>query len=142
MKSPQVPRLVFDTNTVLSALVFTHGRLAWLRSHWMEIHCVPLISRATAVELARVFSYPKFRLSPDGRLELLGDYLPFCENVLTIRTCPITCRDPKDQMFLDLAQCGSADILVRGDEHLLVLASEASFVLETPEAYRERVLRG
>jgi predicted nucleic acid-binding protein len=56
-----------------------------------------------------------------------------------MESCPIVCRDLKDQMFLDLAQSGGADILVSGDEDLLVLVGQTGFAIETPEAYRIRV---
>src|SRR5580658_8084551 len=103
MKQPQILRVVFDTNTVLSTLLFRNGRLAWLRMHWAERRCVPLLSRATAAELARVLGYAKFKLTADRRLELLGFYLPYCETVQVAGFCPAICRDAQDQIFLDLA---------------------------------------
>jgi putative PIN family toxin of toxin-antitoxin system len=130
-------RVVFDTNTVVSALLFTNGRLAWLRPHWRDGGCLPLISRATAAELTRVLGYPKFRLSPEDRIELLGDYLPFCQTVESVGKCPLVCRDANDQPFLDLAESGKADLLVTGDQDLLALAGQTAFLIETPEAYRE-----
>jgi putative PIN family toxin of toxin-antitoxin system len=133
------PRVVFDTNTVVSALLFANGRLAWLRSHWREGGCTPLISCATAAELHRVLGYPKFRLSPDDRLELLGDYLPFCETIELVARCPAVCRDKSDQPLLDLAQSGKADLLVTGDDDLLALAGQTAFLIETPEDYRRRI---
>jgi putative PIN family toxin of toxin-antitoxin system len=136
---PAVLRVVFDTNTVVSALLFANGRLAWLRPHWREGGCVPLISRATAAELARVLGYPKFRLSPEDRLELLADYLPFCATVEPAQSCPSVCRDANDRPFLDLAQSGKADLLVTGDADPLSLAGQTEFLIETPEAYRSRV---
>lgn len=142
MSRPVAPRVVFDTNTVLSALVFTRSRLAWLRFHWSVSGSVPLVSQATVAELARVFGYAKFKLHPAERLELLGDYLPFCETIERIDRCPILCRDAKDQMFLDLAQSGGADILVSGDQDLLVLAGQTAFAIESPEAYRLRMRVG
>ncbi len=54
-------------------------------------------------------------------------------------SCSVVCRDAKDQMFLDLAQSGNADILVTGEEDLLVLAGLTEFVIETPEEYRHRI---
>jgi putative PIN family toxin of toxin-antitoxin system len=135
-----IPRVVFDTNTVVSALLFTGGRLTWLISHWQEGNCAPLISRMTAAEITRVLGYPKFRLSSEDRLELLGDYLPYCETVEHIKQCPVACRDAKDQMFLDLAQSGEADVLVSGDQDLLALGGQMSFLIETPEAFRRGVL--
>ena len=135
-------RVVFDTTTVLSALLFANGRLAWLRQHWREGGCVPLISRATAAEITRVLRYPKFGLSPDDARELLADYLPYCEVVERAERCASLwrCRDTDDQPFLDLAQSGRADLLISGDQDLLILAGQTTFLIEPPEAYRRRVL--
>ena len=134
-----IPRVVFDTNTVVSALLFTTGRLAWLRAHWSQGVSLPLISHATAAELTRVLSYPKFRLSADDRIELLGDYLPLCQIVDAKKSCPQTCRDPHDQMFLDLAHSAKADALVTRDADLLALANLTRFAIETPPSYLARM---
>jgi putative PIN family toxin of toxin-antitoxin system len=134
-------RVVFDTNVVLSALLFTHGRLSWLVGHWQTGDCLPLVSRTTAAELAIILAYPKFRLSAEEQLEALANYVTFCEVVEIAKSCPVLCRDPKDQPFLDLAHCGKADLLVTGDEDLLVLAGKAVFVIETAEVYRLRISR-
>jgi putative PIN family toxin of toxin-antitoxin system len=130
---------VFDTNTVVSALLFASGRLAWIRQHLREGSSVPLISRTTAAELSMVLSYPKFGLSPEDRIELIGDYLPWCEIVELSQKCPIVCRDKNDQPFLDLAQSGKADLLVTGDQDLLELSGQTSFLIESPQAYRMRL---
>lgn len=132
-------RVVFDTNTVISALAFTVGRLAWLRAHWRERRSVPLVSHGTAAELKWVLGYRKLKLSPECQIELLGDYLSYCEIVGVTEDCPIRCRDVKDQLFLDLAQSGKADLLVTGDDDLLALAGQMAFLIETPETYRRRI---
>jgi uncharacterized protein len=132
-------RIVFDTTTVVSALLFSSGRLVWLRQHWSNADCIPLISRATAAELTRVLGYPKFRLSADDRTELLAECLPYCEIVEPLQRCTAICRDANDQPFLDLAQSGKADLLVTGDKDLLILTGQTLFLIETPEAYRSRV---
>jgi uncharacterized protein len=132
------PRVVFDTTTVLSALLFPTGRLAWLRQHWREGECLPLVSHETAAELTRVLRYPRFKLSMDDARELLADYLPYCEVIDHRHTCPVLCRDPNDQPFLDLAHSGKAGLLVSGDEDLLALAGKTIFAIETPRAYRSR----
>ena len=131
-------RVVFDTNTVISALLFSQGRLAWLRQHWFQRTCVPLLSAATAAELHRVLTYPKFALTPADRLELLGDYLPYCEIIEASTPCPVQCRDPKDQPFLDLAESGHADVLVTGDGDLLSVCDQTRFTIETADTYRQR----
>ena len=131
-------RIVFDTTTVISALLFENGKLAWLRLHWRERDCLPLICRETAAELTRVLAYPKFRLGVDDQQELLAEYLPNCETVELTERCSARCRDTKDQPFLDLAQSGKAQLLISGDNDLLTLAGQTSFEIETPEAYARR----
>jgi putative PIN family toxin of toxin-antitoxin system len=133
-----IPRVVFDTNTVISALLFGNGRLSWLRVHWRSGACTPIASRETISELARVLAYPKFRLSLDQRHELLADYLPFCEVVEVSNSAEVSCRDAADQKFLDLATSGQAHFLVTGDSDLLVLAGQFEFTIESPLHYASR----
>ena len=116
--------------------------MAWLRQHWQEGGCLPLISRTTAAELTRVLGYPKFQLASDDRRELLAEYLPFCEVVDVKGRCQQVCRDANDQPFLDLAQSGNADLLVSGDQDLLALSGQTEFLIETPAGYRRLVLEG
>jgi putative PIN family toxin of toxin-antitoxin system len=138
MSTASKARVVFDTNVVLSALLF-HGRLSWLVDHWQAGKCVPLISRATAEELTRILAYPKFQLSADEQMEALASYIPYCEAVEIAESYPVLCRDAKDQPLLDLAQSGKADLLVTGDEDLLAMAGQTEFLIETPKDYRRRV---
>jgi uncharacterized protein len=100
------------------------------------------VSQGTAEELTWVLGYRKFKLNPNSQIELLSDYLPYCESIEVTDFCPIQCRDAKDQLFLDLAQSGKADLLISGDEDLLVLAGQTEFVIETPQAYARRFNRG
>jgi putative PIN family toxin of toxin-antitoxin system len=132
---------VVDTGVVASALLFARGRLAWLCQYWRSSASTFLVSKATVDELIRVFAYPKFRLSAEDQLELLSNYLPYCEIVTGTPTCAIACRDPKDQALLDLAESGQADLLVTGDNDPLVLRAETRFHIESPEEFRMR-LRG
>ena len=133
-------RVVFDTTVVLSALAFQGGQLAWLRGHWRDGGCIPVVSRDTVAELVRILDYRKFRLTAERRHELLADYLPYCEIIDVARKCVIVCRDPKDQPFLDLAHSGKAESLVSGDRDLLALAGQTEFLIESPEEYRRRAL--
>ena len=125
-RPPRLPRVVIDTNLVLSALVFAQGRLMPLRHAWQGPHCQPLLSSVSAAELLRVLAYPKFKLSAADQQELLGDYLPYCTTVRMPVKLPQTpaCRDPFDLPFLQLAIVGKADYLVSGDKDLLSLAGQ------------------
>ncbi len=73
-----------------------------------------------------MLTYPKFRLSAADREELLADFLPYAQVVRPeehqdrIGRLP-ACRDPHDDMFLELGQAGRASELVTGDKDLLAL---------------------
>jgi putative PIN family toxin of toxin-antitoxin system len=133
------PRVVLDTNLVLSALVFAQGRLSALRHAWQGGRCVPLVSKITAAELIRVLAYPKFKLSAEDQQELLADYLPWCATVGIPNPPPVTpdCRDPFDQPFLQLALAGKASYLVSGDQDLLSLAGQFKCPIVTAEQFLE-----
>ena len=88
MKRP--PRVVIDTNLILSALVFAGGRLTPLRQAWQAQRVLPLVSRATVAELIRTLAYPKFRLAAYEQEELLSDYLPYCKTVRIPVLPPVT----------------------------------------------------
>ena len=132
------PRLVLDTNVLLSALLFHAGTLPWLRAAWQSEVIRPLASRDTTAELIRVLSYPKFHLTNDEREDLLADYLPWCETV-TISNPPVIpdCRDPFDKPFLEPALTAKADALVTGDKDLLELANSSTVPILTPAAFKK-----
>ena len=116
-RSSRVPKVVFDTNVVLSALVFARGPTSRLREIWRAGGCVALISSDTAQELIRVLAYPKFRLTASDQEELLADYLPYAHVIPMPESLPAVpdCRDPADVPFLRLAAAGRAQFLVTGD---------------------------
>ena len=141
--SQVAPRVVFDTAVVVSTLVFPAGRLAWLRATWHGGQSVPLVSRPTAQELVRVLAYPKFRLAAAEREDLLGDFLPYAEVVTRVRAGAGVprCRDPADQMFIELAAAARADALVSGDNDLPALAGRFRIPILTPEQWRQKAGR-
>ncbi len=69
------PRIVLDTNVLVSTLLFGGRSLAWLVEAWQFRRTTPLASAQTATELIRVLGYPKFRLSEPERERVLGEYL-------------------------------------------------------------------
>lgn len=132
----QAPRVVLDTNTVLSALLFAQGRLVPLRVAWQSGALTPLLCAQTVEELLCVLAYPKFKLTPEDRDELLADYLPFGEVVAPWKKSPAVpaCRDKHDRVFLELALVGAAEWLVTGDQDLLSLGRQVKFRIITPVA--------
>lgn len=114
-------RIVLDTNVVLSALLFEHGRLAWLRTAWQQGRITPLVCRETTSELLRVLAYPKFKLTGEERQDLLAEFLPYAEVLALPNPWPVlpACRDTADQAFLVLAHAAGAEALITGDADLL-----------------------
>jgi uncharacterized protein len=60
-----------------------------------------------------------------------------------VEQVPITCivrasRDPKDDMFLELAVNGRADYIVSGDQDLLVLSPFQQIPIMNPAGYLEQ----
>ena len=133
-----LPRIVLDTNVLVSALLFSAGRLAWLRRAWQAERLQPLASPETIKELLRVLTYPKFRLTPEDHEQILCEYLPWCETVVVADYFDVpTCRDPYDHPFLALALYTRADALVTGDKDLLVMAGTVPVPILTPAEFQQ-----
>ena len=141
MTDSELRRVVLDTNVVVSALLFRQGEASEIRRFWQERLVQPLVSAQTTMELVRVLAYPKFRFSQEDREDLLSEYLPYARVVKPEeRPSQIQrvtrCRDPFDDMFLELAQAGEAVDLVTGDQDLLELNDPAlrriCFLIITP----------
>jgi uncharacterized protein len=135
-------RAVFDTNVVVSALIFGR-RLAWLRRAWAAGSITPIVCRETAAELLRVLTYAKFHLDAAEREALLADFLPFAEVAVLpnpLPPLPVACRDRDDAVFLHLAIASRADLLVSGDADLTVLAK--AYPVASPATLRQRLERG
>jgi uncharacterized protein len=130
-------RVVIDTNILVSALIFTGGKVGVFRQLWQDNQFQSLVSRSTVTELIRVLAYPKFKLTLAEQQDLLADYLPFCETIVMPIELPDipTCRDPYDEQFLQLAIFGRADYLVTGDQDLLSLADIFDCPIVTAEQF-------
>jgi hypothetical protein len=88
-----------------------------------------------------VLAYPKFQLAQGDREELLATYLPHTEVVqiqAVLEEIP-KCSDKDDQMFLQLAFAGKADLIVTGDKGLLQMRDECPFSILTPTEARKEL---
>ena len=74
-------KVVLDTNTVVSAVLFPRGRRAWIRESWATGQFRPLVSRATTRELIQVLAYRKFGLDEEEIEVVLAAYLPYVSAV-------------------------------------------------------------
>ena len=116
---PALIRAVLDTNTVVSALLFS-GTASRLVSLWQRRGFAMLLSREILDEYLRVLAYPKFRLSEDEIRTLVEvNILPFARAVRVRTPLSGITRDPDDDKFLACALAGRARWVVTGDSDLL-----------------------
>jgi uncharacterized protein len=119
----KIKRLVFDTNIVISTLIFKSANAHHLRSLWAQGLLIPIISKETAEELIRVLACPKFKLSSMEQEALRDEYLLQAEACTSVHShqSAYPCRDLLDQKFIDLALSSSAMGLMSGDQDILVM---------------------
>jgi len=112
-------RLVVDTNVLISSLLSV-GMMALLRQVVRD-HTL-LFSAAQLDEFKRVMVRPKVkgRILPQHQEELL-EALEHDGFLVDVVSSVVVCRDPDDDHLLALSKDGNADILITGDEDLLVL---------------------
>jgi len=135
-------RVALDTNTVLFGLLSPRRRLAWLRDTWTGARVLPLVCSATVCELIRALAYPKFEIRDRGVQVCLAAYLPFTESVDLADVAAIEvplCREPDDQVFLQIAAVGGAEVIVTGYADILEPADRAAFTIEAPTSFKRRL---
>ena len=116
-------RVVLDTNTLVSALLFS-GTASRLPALWQSHRITVLVSKPILEEYLRVLAYPKFRLSPQEIRELIEQQvLPFIETVRVRRHLAVVRRDPEDNKFIECAVAGQAKFLLTGDQDVRELGS-------------------
>ena len=129
-------RVVLDTNVALDWLVFRdagarplglaldRGELRWLAT------------RAMRAELAHMLAHASLaRWAPDSERALASFDALAVLTAAPEHPGPLRCRDPDDQMFIDLALAASAKWLLTRDKALLRLARRSAafgLVVTTP----------
>ena len=114
-------RAVFDTNVLVSALLFEHSRPAQAFFGAL-VNGEILLSAALVTEINRTLHRKKFnRYLTSEQSETFLIALVQSATLVEITETIHVCRDPKDNMLLELALGGKADVIVTGDSDLLVL---------------------
>ena len=133
-----LPRLVFDTNTLISALLLPDSQPAHAVKKGIHEGKIS-VSRDTLSELADVLSRTKFDhyISVEDRKDYFRYFSRVVEEVEIIRKVTI-CRDPKDNKFLEVAVNGQAKIIITGNKDLLVLHPYQSIEIISPAQYLKK----
>jgi putative PIN family toxin of toxin-antitoxin system len=127
--------IVFDASALVSAALKADSvpERALLRAQDADVFA---LSQAVDREITGVFERAKFaRAIGYGRrqriLEILRDEAVWFEPATRITDC----RDPKDDKYLELALAAGAEIIVSGDDDLLVLDPWRDVRILRPAAY-------
>lgn len=132
-------RIVLDTNTLVSALLFG-GTASRLLPLWQSGRITLLISRAILEEYLRVLAYPKFRLTPAEIRSLIEEeVLPFAETIVPRRRLRVVRRDPDDDKFLECAVAGRARFLLTGDQDLHSLGAYRGVTIRSAGEFLESI---
>ena len=128
-------RYVFDTNVIVSALLFEQGNPGQAFYKALDVAEI-LLSEEVAREINDVLSRKRFDryVTWEEREQFLQ--LLIRETTLVEITEEIKeCRDPKDNKFLELAVSGAVSHLITGDPDLLVLDPFRGIRILTPRQF-------
>lgn len=133
------PRYVFDSNVIVSAVLFHQGKPAQALTTALR-QGVVLVSEEIVRELSDILSRPKFEryISEEDRVRFLQSLLRETELVEVGETIQ-ECRDPKDDKYLEAAVSGGANCIVSGDEDLLVMHPFRGIPIVAPGQFLERI---
>ena len=113
-------KAVFDTNVLISGYLWKGLPRRAIdkvrRGEWIH-----LVSEETVEELIRVLAYAKFGLNPEEIEPIVRDLMAISEFVEVKSKIDFVKADPTDNIFVNLAVDGEADVIVSGDHHLLDL---------------------
>jgi len=131
-------RAVVDTNILVRALIMPQGTvgpvlLRLRRSEYTLLYAQPLLE-----ELIDVLNRPRIR----NKYSLTEDDIQTVVSLILLRGEAVApeqritaCRDPRDDKFLEVAVTGKADIIVSGDQDLLVLNPFAGIPILPPAGF-------
>lgn len=133
---------VIDTNVLISALIKPQGTVGPVLKHLRDNHYIPLYSDALIDELLAKLYLPRIR----DKYHLDDETIETTLALLLLRGQAIVpqrriqaCRDPHDNMLLEIAVESRADYIVTGDQDLLVLDPFESISIITPAQFLKKL---
>ncbi len=131
-------RAVVDTNILVRALIRPQGTVGPVLLHLRQGDYTLLYSDATLEELVDVLNRPRIREKyglGDGDIRTVVALILLRGEHVTPRVRIRACRDPHDDKFLEVAVSGHADVIVIGDEDLLVLSPFQGIPIVSPREF-------
>ena len=131
-------RAVIDTSILIRALIKPRGTVGPVLQGLRNADYQLLYSDPLLAELAEVLARPRLRakygLTTEDIATVLSLILLRGEPVVPARRIGV-CRDPTDNMVLEAAVAGQADVVVSGDKDLLTLSPFEAIPILSPAAF-------
>jgi putative PIN family toxin of toxin-antitoxin system len=121
------PRLVLDTNVILDLLVFKDPSTEPIQVV-LDAKLVEAVrTEASMLELMDVIQRPNFKLSKEQQQIILKQWESSSRLLdnSAIESAPFTCRDPDDQVFIDMAFSIRPALVLSKDLRVLELGAIA-----------------
>ena len=132
-------RVVVDCNVLISAALSKNGTSAQAIKLVENSHHL-ILSEKTLREFSDTILKTKFDtyFRPiDIRFAIIAQYSNKCELIVPFHRVTF-CRDPKDDMYLELALSGKADCIVSGDPDLQILNPFENIPIISPREFLDR----
>ena len=134
-------KIVLDTNVLVSGLMSPGGVPGRIVGAWFDAQFDVVSSREQLGEIARVLTYPKIRRIhkwDEHRIEQFVEGLYLKMDMVTPDPLVVEdLRDAHDLPILAALVSANADVLVTGDQDLLVLRNR--YNIETPAEFLRRL---
>jgi putative PIN family toxin of toxin-antitoxin system len=131
------PRVVFDTNVLVSATLRPQGTTAGLLTLAAEGKVMLVLSPAILEETAEVLE--RLGLEKAQVQEALDALRDLAEIVKPTMTLHIITADPDDDRILECAVAGKVQVLVTGDkQHLRPMGTFQGIEIWTPREFLDR----
>jgi putative PIN family toxin of toxin-antitoxin system len=131
-------RVVIDTNVLVSAALIA-GSVPRQAVERAVSSGVFLLSSALSVEYSEVLRRPRLnkRCPEEDRLAFLASLIESADLVEPTEAIQV-CRDPKDDMVLEVAVAGDATCIISGDDDLLALNPFRDIPILTPRQFLDQ----
>ena len=126
-------RVLFDTNVLFAAFT-VRGFCDELIEETVDL-CAIVWSTPLHDELVRALRQK--RLLTPAAVEATSAFSELCEMVKPVALLKRICRDPDDDIVLATAVAGRADLIVTGDDDLLVLKTFSGIRILSPRQILE-----
>ena len=131
-------RVVLDSNVIISGFLFG-GQPARILDRVADGSVQCFTSLPILDEIRNVLQRPKFGLSSEQVLVMVGELHDLCQIVRPTISAQVVAADPDDDMVLECAVAAGANLIVSGDSHLQAIQQWNSIRILSPAEFIRQI---